>query len=76
LDTLRAQDDEYGIQKIPVNEIKPGDKVTIIEGPLTGYQGIYQKYKSTERVSVLLDIVGNYTEVTLSKHDLQIAENE
>jgi transcriptional antiterminator RfaH len=73
---LQDQDDESGIQKIPANEIKPGDKVTIIEGPLTGYQGIYQKHKSTDRVSVLLDIVGNYTEVTLSKHDLQIAENE
>jgi transcriptional antiterminator RfaH len=73
---LRVQDDEFGIQKIPADEIKPGDRVMIIEGPLTGYQGVYQQRKSTERVSVLLDIVGNFTEVTLSKHDLQIAENE
>ncbi len=74
--SLRQHDDEQGIQQVPLEEIKPGDKVTIIDGPLTGYRGIYQQVRSTERVSVLLDIVGKHTTVTLSKHDLQLAENE
>lgn len=76
LDSLRQHDDSQGLQQVPADEIKPGDKVTIIDGPLTGYAGIYQQQKSTGRVSVLLDIVGKHTAVTLSRHDLQLAEAE
>ncbi|HID50300.1 MAG TPA: transcription/translation regulatory transformer protein RfaH [Chromatiales bacterium] len=73
---LRGQDDESGIQRIPIAAFKPGDKVTIIEGPLSGCQGIYQQERSADRVAVLLDIVSKHTTVMLSRHDLQLAENE
>ena len=61
------------IDNLKKNELKQGDKVEIINGPFEGRNAVYQKMKSTERVSVLLDIVGINTQVILSVHELEIA---
>lgn len=73
IDKLKNNEDEFGLQSIEKKELKQGDKVEIIDGPFEGYKAIYQKMKSTERVSVLLDIVGKNTQVTLSINELEIA---
>jgi len=73
IDLLKKNEDELGFQEIEKKEIKAGDKVIIIGGPFAGYSGIYNKKKSAERVMVLLDIVGNRSELTMSEHDLQLA---
>lgn len=70
---LKKNENEFGLQIIDIKEFKNGDKVEIIDGPFEGYKAVYQKMKSTERVSVLLDIVGKNTQVTLSIHELEIA---
>lgn len=70
---LKNNEDEFGLQSFEKKELKQGDKVEIIEGPFAGYKAIYQKMKSTERVSVLLDIVGKNTQVTLNIDELEIA---
>lgn len=73
IDVLKKNENEFGLQSIEKKELKQGDKVGIIDGPFEGHKAIYQKMKSTERVSVLLDIVGKNTQVTLSVHELEIA---
>ena len=70
---LKNNENEFGLQSTDKKVLKQGDKVEIIDGPFEGYQAIYQKMKNTERVSVLLDIVGKNTQVTLSVHELEIA---
>lgn len=70
---LEKNDDSNGVQELAEQELSPGDKIVIIDGPFAGYKGIYQKQKSTERVAVLLDIVGKNTALTLSAHDLQLS---
>lgn len=70
---LINNENQFGLQSIEKKELKLGDKVEIIDGPFEGYTAVYQKMKSTERVSVLLDIVGKNTQVTLSKNELEIA---
>mgnify|MGYP006163422325 CR=1 FL=1 len=70
---LKKNENEFGLQPYEKNELKQGDKVAIIDGPFEGYKAIYQKMKSTERVSVLLVIVGKNIQVTLSVHELEIA---
>jgi len=70
---LKNNENEFGLQSLEKKELKLGDKIQIIDGPFEGYKAIYQKMKSTERVSVLLDIVGKNTQVTLSVHKLEIA---
>lgn len=73
INKLKNSEDEFGIQSIKTKELKPGEQVEIINGPFAGYKAIYQKMKSAERVSVLLDIVGKNTQVSLSVHELEIA---
>ena len=70
---LQSHDDEDGVQNLLQKDLKRGDKVTIIDGPLAGYQGIYQQQNSAERVAVLVDLVGKNTLLNISAHDLQIA---
>lgn len=73
VNNLKQNENEFGLQSFEKKEWKQGNKVGIINGPFEGYKAIYQKMKSTERVSVLLDIVGKNTQVTLSIHELEIA---
>ena len=70
---LKNNENEFGLQSFEKKELKQGDTVEIIDGPFEGYKAVYQKMKSTERVSVVLDIVGKNTQVTLSVHELEIA---
>ena len=73
INNLKENQNELGLQSFETKELKQGDKVEIIDGPFEGYKAFYQKMKNTERVSVLLDIVGKNTQVTLSVHELEIA---
>ena len=71
---LQCREDETGLQRPPEPLFKPGDPVTVMNGPLTGLQGIFQATKGSDRVAVLLDIVGKNTLTTLAIHDLKHAE--
>jgi len=73
IDKLKMNEDEFGLQSFEKKEFKQGDKIEIISGAFEGYKAVFQKMKNAERVSVLLDIVGNNTQVTLSVHELEIA---
>ena len=73
IQAMQNNDDDDGIQNLIQKDLKRGDKVTIIDGPLAGYQGIYQQQNSAERVAVLVDLVGKNTLLNISVHDLQIA---
>ncbi len=73
IELLKNNEDELGFHEIEKKEIKSGDRVEIIGGPFAGYQGIYNKKKSTERVTILLNIIGKQSEVTISEHDLFLA---
>lgn len=72
---LKNNEDENGKQKVEVRKLKSGDSVCITDGPFAGYQGIYQQSHNLEQVSILLDIVGKNTQVTLSVNELQLAEH-
>lgn len=70
---LKNNENEFGLQSIEKKELKSGDKVEIIDGPFEGYKAIYQRMKSSERVTVLLDLVGKNTQVTLGIDELDTA---
>jgi len=71
--SLKQNEDDAGFQQVENEKLKLGKNVEIINGPFSGHQGICQQLKSSERVVLLLDIVGKNTQVTLSMNDLQIA---
>jgi transcriptional antiterminator RfaH len=74
--TLKENDDKTGIQRLNQKSPMQGDIITIIDGPLAGIEGIYQHQESTERVAVLIDLVGKNRLLNISIHDLQIAQVE
>ncbi|TMA57181.1 MAG: hypothetical protein E6J73_19715 [Deltaproteobacteria bacterium] len=65
IDVLRQRCPGGVAQFDPVN-VKPGDTVRINEGPFMGLEAIFeQKLKGSERVAVLLEILGRQTRIVL-----------
>jgi transcriptional antiterminator RfaH len=55
-----------GVAEIDPVNAKPGDIVRINEGPFSGLEAVFeQKLKGSERVAVLLDILGRQTRIVL-----------
>jgi transcriptional antiterminator RfaH len=55
-----------GIAEIDRLDAKPGDAVRINEGPFSGLEAVFeQKLKGSERVAVLLEILGRQTRIVL-----------
>lgn len=55
-----------GVAEIDPVSAKPGDVVRINEGPFSGFEAIFeQKLKGSERVAVLLKILGRETRIVL-----------
>ena len=74
IEMLRKSEDEIGLQQVATEELKAGNCVQIIEGPMTGLNGIYQAQTSADRAVILLDMVGKHTRVMVDRHHLQLAE--
>lgn len=73
VDELLLNNDEDGVYVEPDKVFEKGDEIEFIEGAMSGYRAIFEKYVSAERIAVLLDIVGKHTRMLISKHDVQIA---
>jgi len=72
IESLRLNEDNAGFQQVMSQKLKPGDNVDIIDGLFTGHQGIYQQPKSSDRIVILLDIIGKNTQVILNMNELKI----
>jgi transcriptional antiterminator RfaH len=60
-----------GIAEIDPVNAKPGDRVKINEGPFSGLEAIFeQKLRGSERVAVLLDILGRQTRIVLPRETI------
>lgn len=62
---LKARDDPHGVQVLPLDEYQQGGRVRIVEGSLTGYEGIFVARSGRDRVVVLLEIMGQYARTTV-----------
>ncbi len=55
-----------GVARFEPLTVKPGDRVKINEGPFSGLEAIFEKsLKGSERVAVLLEILGRETRLVL-----------
>ena len=62
---------ETGLIKIEPVKIKPGDKVRVFDGPLSGLNGIVQERNSEHRTIILMKLLGRPTKVEVNTLDLQ-----
>ena len=74
IEILYERCDEEGIQDISSGEFKSGEAVRVMEGPMTGLEGVFLARTSSDRVLVLLDIVGKHTRVSMTTEKLEPAE--
>ncbi len=70
IDLLSERCDEDGVQDIAPDEYKKGAAVRVMEGPMVGLEGVFLAKTSSDRVMVLLDIVGKHTRVNLETEKL------
>ena len=60
-----------GIAQVDPVTAKPGDAVRINEGPFSGLEAVFERtLKSSERVAVLLEILGRQTRIVLSSETI------
>jgi transcriptional antiterminator RfaH len=63
---LRGREDEMGFIALPVRaRFVMGEKVQLLEGALTGSVALFEDMKDSERVSVLLDLLGRKVRAVL-----------
>lgn len=70
---LKSREDDDGVQCLPTKRFAPGERVQAVDGPMAGYEGIFERELPNERVVVLYDIVGKHTRVVMSQHVVQLA---
>jgi len=71
IDSLKANDDENGLQEIASPSFKHGDKVRLLDGPMAGLEAIYQTAKGSDRAMIMLSVLGNLTRVELKSDGLE-----
>jgi len=70
IELLSDRCDEEGIQDISPGEFKSGESIRVMEGPMMGLEGVFLAKTSSDRVLVLLDIVGKHTRVNMETEKL------
>lgn len=68
---LRGRDDEEGCQSMPAPDFQHGDRVRIVDGAMAGYEGLFGARSSKDRVTILLQFAGTFTQVDMSLHELE-----
>ncbi len=72
VDLLIAHGDENNVHQVDVEELQPGGRIRICDGPLMGYEGVFVARTSRERVTILLDIVGKPSRLFVDPANLEI----
>ena len=68
---LKAREDEDGVQVLPRRGLKAGERVRIVEGPMAGYEAVYQARSGQARVIVLLEIAARTAAVSVREDDVE-----
>ena len=69
--SLSEREDSDGIQMLPEKDHQKGDRVRIAEGPMEGYEGLFQCKTSKERVILLLQIAEKSVNVELDTSQIE-----
>jgi transcriptional antiterminator RfaH len=66
VEDLRGREDEKGFITLPIRpRFVMGDKVQLLEGAMTGCVALFEDMKDSERVSVLLELLGRKVRTVL-----------
>ena len=70
IEAIRGRE-RNGAVEVPRRLLKPGDRVRLLAGPFQGHLAIYAGMSGSERVAVLLQILGGQQRATLAQRDVE-----
>jgi transcriptional antiterminator RfaH len=68
---LRARADDDGVFEIKRSAINPGDQVRIQGGPMADLEGVFQTELDSDRVLILLKLMGREVRVSVDGRDVE-----
>jgi len=68
---LRARADSGGVFEIARSALKPGDQVRVQGGPMADLEGIFQVELDSDRVLILLKLMGREVRVSVAGGDVE-----
>jgi transcriptional antiterminator RfaH len=71
--SLQDREDKDGVQILVPRDYKSGERVRIMEGPLEGFEGIFQCHSGRERVVLLLETTQKLLKVILDSSRIESA---
>ncbi len=74
INELRRREDEHGMVRLPARpRFATGDRVRLLDGAFADCIGLFEGMNDTERVSVLLDLLGRKVRVLLDADSVAAA---
>ena len=74
IEAIRARQDEDGLVPVsPALSLQAGDTVRIAEGPLADLEGIFLDIDETDRIAILLKLMGRELRVRVAAGDVEKA---
>jgi transcriptional antiterminator RfaH len=61
---------EDGLVRLATPELRPGQGIRVMDGPLLGWEGIFLATEGMDRVRLLLELLGTTREVVLPRSQL------
>ena len=74
LETLREREDMGGFVRLDLRpNFRAGDKIRVLDGIFTDCLGLYEGMRDSDRVAILLDLLGRKVRVTVDMESVAIA---
>ena len=54
------------------SRLQKGDRVVVVDGPFTGVQGVFVRYRGGNRVVVNIDALGQFAGVEVDENDVEL----
>jgi transcriptional antiterminator RfaH len=70
---LRSREDERGLVELDRSAFKPGEKIRIVGGAFADHLGMFEAMGDSERVAVLLDLLGRKVRVVININVIEAA---
>jgi transcriptional antiterminator RfaH len=70
---LRAREDERGLVELNCSVFKPGEKVRVLGGAFADHLGMFEAMGDSERVAILLDLLGRKVRVVMNINVIEAA---
>jgi transcriptional antiterminator RfaH len=71
IETIRERENPEGLHQVD-DEIKSGDNVRVLDGPMMGLEGVFVAKTSEQRVMLLLELMGKTTRVQMDVDAIEV----